>query len=253
MAAVRVIVASVAHLPHGYAIPTARGMLLSKQGAPLHMVASGLLKLRRSSSATGLHSSRRQQQVQGGKFGSGGYIHSCRALQAQEYTTKEDGETQTLDYRVFFLDKSGKTVSFFVARALHTLRLLYDHQISHLSLLSHSRGCMNCEVGNWHVILLVVPVASALSVCLSVRVSSTLSLWLSVFVSLSQSRCSKCVSLCCGQISPWHDIPLHSDDGLLNFVVEIPKETSAKMEVATEEPNTPIKQDTKKGKLRYYP
>jgi inorganic pyrophosphatase len=25
------------------------------------------------------------------------------------------------------------------------------------------------------------------------------------------------------------------------------------MEVATEEPNTPIKQDTKKGKLRYYP
>ncbi|CAK9207052.1 unnamed protein product [Sphagnum jensenii] len=163
MAAVRVIVASVAHLPHGYAMPTARGMLLSKQGAPLHMVASGLLKLRRSSSATGLHSSRRQQQVQGGKFGSGGYIHSCRALQAQEYTTKEDGETQTLDYRVFFLDKSGKT------------------------------------------------------------------------------------------ISPWHDIPLHSDDGLLNFVVEIPKETSAKMEVATEEPNTPIKQDTKKGKLRYYP
>ncbi len=88
------------------------------------MVASGLLKLRRSSSATGLHSSRRQQQVQGGKFGSGGYIHSCRALQAHEYTTKEDGETQTLDYRVFFLDKSGKTVSFFVARALHILRLL---------------------------------------------------------------------------------------------------------------------------------
>jgi hypothetical protein len=134
MAAVRVIVASVAHLPHGYAIPTARGMLLSKQGAPLHMVASGLLKLRRSSSATGLHSSRRQQQVQAGKFGSGGYIHSCRALQAQEYTTKEDGETQTLDYRVFFLDKSGKTVSFFAARALHILRLLDDHRISHFSL-----------------------------------------------------------------------------------------------------------------------
>jgi hypothetical protein len=58
-------------------------------------------------------------------------------------------------------------VSFFVARALHILRLLYDHRISHLSLLSHSRGCVNCEVGNWHVILLVVPVASALSVCLS--------------------------------------------------------------------------------------
>ncbi|XP_024376796.1 soluble inorganic pyrophosphatase 6, chloroplastic [Physcomitrium patens] len=54
-------------------------------------------------------------------------------------------------------------------------------------------------------------------------------------------------------ISPWHDIPLHAGDGLYNFVVEIPKETSAKMEVATEEPSTPIKQDTKKGKLRFYP
>lgn len=55
------------------------------------------------------------------------------------------------------------------------------------------------------------------------------------------------------QISPWHDIPLHSGDGVFNFIVEIPKESSAKMEVATDEVLTPIKQDTKKGKLRYYP
>ena len=55
------------------------------------------------------------------------------------------------------------------------------------------------------------------------------------------------------QVSPWHDIPLHAGDGLFNFIVEIPKESSAKMEVATEEPHTPIKQDTKKGKLRFYP
>ncbi|KAM0951590.1 putative inorganic diphosphatase [Dioscorea sansibarensis] len=55
------------------------------------------------------------------------------------------------------------------------------------------------------------------------------------------------------KISPWHDIPLRLGDGVFNFIVEIPKETSAKMEVATEEPHTPIKQDTKKGKLRYYP
>lgn len=54
-------------------------------------------------------------------------------------------------------------------------------------------------------------------------------------------------------ISPWHDIPLHAGDGLYNCVVEIPKETRAKMEVATAEPNTPIKQDTKMGKLRFYP
>ncbi|XP_010941987.1 soluble inorganic pyrophosphatase 6, chloroplastic isoform X1 [Elaeis guineensis] len=55
------------------------------------------------------------------------------------------------------------------------------------------------------------------------------------------------------KISPWHDVPLHLGDGVFNFIVEIPKDTSAKMEVATDEPYTPIKQDTKKGKLRYYP
>eukprot|EP00887_Chlorella_sp_A99_P003507 scaffold7.g3507.t1 len=54
-------------------------------------------------------------------------------------------------------------------------------------------------------------------------------------------------------VSPWHDIPLYAGDGTVNFVCEIPKESAAKMEVATDEPNTPIKQDTKKGKLRFYP
>ncbi|VVB13811.1 unnamed protein product [Arabis nemorensis] len=55
------------------------------------------------------------------------------------------------------------------------------------------------------------------------------------------------------KISPWHDIPLTLGDGVFNFIVEIPKESKAKMEVATDEDFTPIKQDTKKGKLRYYP
>ncbi|MBA0698257.1 hypothetical protein Goari_021755 [Gossypium aridum] len=55
------------------------------------------------------------------------------------------------------------------------------------------------------------------------------------------------------KISPWHDVPLHLGDGVFSFIVEIPKESSAKMEVATDEPYTPIKQDTKEGKLRYYP
>ena len=55
------------------------------------------------------------------------------------------------------------------------------------------------------------------------------------------------------QISPWHDIPLSAGPGLFHMVCEIPRETSAKMEVATNEPLTPIKQDTKKGKLRFYP
>jgi len=55
------------------------------------------------------------------------------------------------------------------------------------------------------------------------------------------------------KVSPWHDIPLYNDDGTVNMIVEIPKESQAKMEVATDEELTPIKQDTKKGKLRDYP
>ena len=54
-------------------------------------------------------------------------------------------------------------------------------------------------------------------------------------------------------VSPWHEIPLYAGDGLLHYICEIPKETSAKMEVATDEVGTPIKQDIKKGKLRFYP
>lgn len=53
-------------------------------------------------------------------------------------------------------------------------------------------------------------------------------------------------------ISPWHDIPLEGSNGSYNMVVEIPKMTKAKMEVATKEENNPIAQDIKKGKLRDY-
>lgn len=34
-------------------------------------------------------------------------------------------------------------------------------------------------------------------------------------------------------ISCWHEIPLWAGEGELHFICEIPKETSAKMEVAT--------------------
>lgn len=54
-------------------------------------------------------------------------------------------------------------------------------------------------------------------------------------------------------VSPWHGVPLKNPDGTCNFICEIPKETKAKMEVATDEELTPIKQDTKKGRLRDYP
>ncbi|XP_075520793.1 soluble inorganic pyrophosphatase 6, chloroplastic [Primulina tabacum] len=90
-------------------------------------------------------------------------LFTCNAVFNPQFQTKEEGQPETLDYRVFFVDNSGK------------------------------------------------------------------------------------------KISPWHDIPLQLGDGVFNFIVEIPKESSAKMEIATDEVFTPIKQDTKKGKLRYYP
>ena len=34
-------------------------------------------------------------------------------------------------------------------------------------------------------------------------------------------------------MSPWHDVSLRNTDGTVNFVCEIPKDTMAKMEVAT--------------------
>ncbi|XP_076831590.1 inorganic pyrophosphatase 2, mitochondrial [Brachyhypopomus gauderio] len=69
-------------------------------------------------------------------------------------------------------------------------------------------------------------------------------------------------------VSPFHDIPLYaadeqengvptkkrkSDDSeiLFNMVVEVPRWTNAKMEIATKEALNPIKQDVKKGRLRY--
>uniref|UniRef100_A0A8C6TEY8 inorganic diphosphatase n=1 Tax=Neogobius melanostomus TaxID=47308 RepID=A0A8C6TEY8_9GOBI len=63
-------------------------------------------------------------------------------------------------------------------------------------------------------------------------------------------------------ISPFHDIPLfagtelvssktHCNIVLYNMVVEVPRWSNAKMEIATKEPLNPIKQDVKKGKLRY--
>jgi len=54
-------------------------------------------------------------------------------------------------------------------------------------------------------------------------------------------------------ISPFHDIPLYADseNKYCNMVVEIPRWTNAKMEICKEENLNPIKQDIKKGKLRY--
>eukprot|EP00931_Biecheleriopsis_adriatica_P077310 TRINITY_DN508_c0_g1_i1.p1 TRINITY_DN508_c0_g1~~TRINITY_DN508_c0_g1_i1.p1 ORF type:complete len:267 (-),score=80.21 TRINITY_DN508_c0_g1_i1:273-1073(-) len=53
------------------------------------------------------------------------------------------------------------------------------------------------------------------------------------------------------QISPWHDIPLKAGEHF-NCLIEIPKMTKPKMEVAVKEEMNPIAQDVKKGKLRDY-
>nr|XP_058973077.1 uncharacterized protein LOC131799371 [Pocillopora verrucosa] len=54
-------------------------------------------------------------------------------------------------------------------------------------------------------------------------------------------------------ISPFHDIPLFADKdkAIYNMVVEVPRWTNAKMEISTKEALNPIKQDCKKGKLRF--
>ncbi|ELK32383.1 GTP-binding protein SAR1a [Myotis davidii] len=52
-------------------------------------------------------------------------------------------------------------------------------------------------------------------------------------------------------ISPFHDIPIYADKDVFNMVVEVPRWSNAKMEIATKDPLNPIKQDVKKGKLRY--
>ncbi|KRY19479.1 Inorganic pyrophosphatase, partial [Trichinella patagoniensis] len=54
-------------------------------------------------------------------------------------------------------------------------------------------------------------------------------------------------------ISPWHDIPLYADENakVYNMIVENPRWTNAKMEIATTEPMNPVKQDLKKGKVRF--
>jgi len=54
-------------------------------------------------------------------------------------------------------------------------------------------------------------------------------------------------------VSPFHDIPLFADEakGILNFVVEIPRWSNAKLEITKGSAFNPIKQDVKKGQLRF--
>lgn len=54
-------------------------------------------------------------------------------------------------------------------------------------------------------------------------------------------------------VSPFHDIPMwaNESEGIVNMVIEIPRWSNAKLEICKEELMNPIKQDVKKGKLRF--
>ncbi|KAI3385422.1 hypothetical protein SNEBB_006379 [Seison nebaliae] len=52
-------------------------------------------------------------------------------------------------------------------------------------------------------------------------------------------------------ISPFHEIPMKNDENVYNMIVEIPRWTNAKMEICTKLPFNPIKQDIKKGNVRF--
>jgi hypothetical protein len=54
------------------------------------------------------------------------------------------------------------------------------------------------------------------------------------------------------EISPWHDVPYKNPDNTYNMIVEIPKWSRRKFEIATGEVFNPIKQDVKNGVLREY-
>lgn len=58
-------------------------------------------------------------------------------------------------------------------------------------------------------------------------------------------------------VSPWHDVPLYANDAdprnsCVHMLTEIPKWSRRKFEIAPMEPASPIKQDSKKGKVREY-
>ncbi|GJJ77929.1 inorganic pyrophosphatase [Entomortierella parvispora] len=54
-------------------------------------------------------------------------------------------------------------------------------------------------------------------------------------------------------VSAFHDVPLYADkaNNVFNMIVEIPRWSNAKLEISKDDELNPIKQDVKKGKLRF--
>mmetsp|Transcript_20180 Transcript_20180/g.27840 ORF Transcript_20180/g.27840 Transcript_20180/m.27840 type:complete len:272 (+) Transcript_20180:48-863(+) len=95
------------------------------------------------------------------------------------------------------------------------------------------------------------------SLCYNIFAHSTRQHHSKVFTECSQLGTHDCRIQFLRRISPWHDINLlfpgskFSSNPTLQFVNEIPKGSYAKYEIRTQEPLNPIRQDTKKGALRY--
>lgn len=108
------------------------------------------------------------------------------------------------------------------------------------SLIKKMAGCTNCACSST-----AAATGKSASECYSVRqVGSANSLEYRLFLENSAGQV----------ISPFHDVPLYpnpADTSIVNFFIEIPRWTNAKMEICKEELMNPIKQDVKKGALRF--
>ena len=49
-------------------------------------------------------------------------------------------------------------------------------------------------------------------------------------------------------ISPFHNVPIYADKNVFHMVVEVPRLSNAKKEIATKDPLNPIKQGVKMGR-----
>lgn len=78
------------------------------------------------------------------KFGRTRRSYTCRAIYNPQIVVKEEGQPETLDYRVFFVDQSGKKVPFLLGQFGFYILLLNGNWFLLWLLLSTRR--MTCWV-----------------------------------------------------------------------------------------------------------
>eukprot|EP00953_Heterococcus_sp_UTEX-ZZ885_P001253 1189-Heterococcus_DN1.PRE.1 len=156
-------------------------------------------------------------------------FHSSRTQLAMvDVKLTQKGETNTQDYRVFF-SKDGKDIS-----PWHDIPLKAMHSTAHStpqSVLAYAAGCR-------------IAICKRLAFCYRASRSHLSNYSLQA---IAASPIAELVPVLCACL--W---ALQADGDLYNYVCEIPKNTKAKMEIATKEKLNPIAQDIKKGALRFY-